>query len=288
MSRRRGAGTRSPPARRREHGGFVPRHNHFVLRRRARSGTISVPTFLKRATGYLQGMNTNTSTTFGELSDSEVLARIGDAARDERRATARLIALLIELDARRLYLGEGCSSLFTYCAQILHLSEHAAYNRIGTARAARRFPAILDLVECGAVTLTAVRLLAPHLTEANHRDVLERARHKSKREVELLVATLSPRPDVPSMVRKLPAPATSKVPPAPPLESGARDVSTATDTPPTLLPPSQPTEMKPVALERYKIQFTSVARRMRNCGTYKICSGTPSRTAMPRLFLNGP
>jgi hypothetical protein len=28
-----------------------------------------------------------------------------------------------------LYRDEGCSSLFTYCTQILHLSEHAAYGR---------------------------------------------------------------------------------------------------------------------------------------------------------------
>ena len=34
------------------------------------------------------------------------------------------------MDARRLYLAEGCSSLFTYCTEILHLSEHAAYGRI--------------------------------------------------------------------------------------------------------------------------------------------------------------
>ena len=69
--------------------------------------------------------------------------------RDERCATAHLIALLMELDTRRLYLGEGCSSLFTYCTQMLRLSEHAAYNRIETARAARRFPVILELVESG-------------------------------------------------------------------------------------------------------------------------------------------
>jgi len=42
-----------------------------------------------------------------------------------RHATAQLIAFLAEMDARRLYLAEGCSSLFTYCTQVLHLSEHA-------------------------------------------------------------------------------------------------------------------------------------------------------------------
>ena len=66
-----------------------------------------------------------------------------------------------ELDVRRLYLGEGCSSLFTYCTQVLHLSEHAAYGRIEAARAARRFPVILELLTDGVVTLTAVTLLAP-------------------------------------------------------------------------------------------------------------------------------
>src|SRR5688572_32141085 len=101
-------------------------------------------------------MTTNASVTFRELTDDELLAHAQTAVRDERAATAHLIELLMEIDTRRLYLGESCSSLFTYCTQLLHLSEHAAYNRIETARAARRYPMILGLVESGAVTLTAV------------------------------------------------------------------------------------------------------------------------------------
>ena len=69
------------------------------------------------------------------LPDDMLLTEISRAAADERRATASLIALLGELDARRLS-GEGCSSLFTYCTRVLHLSEHAAYGRIEAARAA--------------------------------------------------------------------------------------------------------------------------------------------------------
>ena len=103
----------------------------------------------------------------------------------------------MELDARRLYLGDGYSSLFTYCTQALHLAEGAAYNRIEAARVARRFPAILTALEEGALTLTAVRLLAPHLTTANHEAVLASARYKGKRDIEQLVAALHPRPPVP-------------------------------------------------------------------------------------------
>ena len=147
-----------------------------------------------------------TISSIAHVSDGQLLADVKRLAADEQRATADLVACLAELDARRLYLGEGCASLFTYCTQVLHLSEHAAYGRIEAARAARRFPVILDLLAAGAVTLTAITLLAPHLTTDNHRDILEAARYKSKREVEHLVAALRPRPAVPASVRKLPSP----------------------------------------------------------------------------------
>ena len=147
-----------------------------------------------------------TISTAAHLSDGQLLADVKRLAAGEQQATAALVACLAELDARRLYLGEGCASLFTYCTQVLHLSEHAAYGRIEAARAARRFPVILDLLAAGAVTLTAITLLAPHLTTDNYRDTLEAARYKSKRDVEHLVAALRPQPAVPASVRKLPSP----------------------------------------------------------------------------------
>ena len=128
------------------------------------------------------------------MSDDELLVEVGRLAVHERQATAHLIASLAELDARRLYLGQGCSSLFTYCTQVLRLSEHAAYGRIEAARAARRFPVVLELLANGSVNLTAIGLLAPHLTPANHRELLDSARHKTKRDVEHLVASLRPQP----------------------------------------------------------------------------------------------
>jgi hypothetical protein len=118
-------------------------------------------------------MTSITSSSFHKLSDGDLLTEVARAAANERHATALLLAALTEFDARRLYLGEGFSSLFTYCTQALHLSEHAAYNRIEAARAARRFPVILELIDESAITLTTVRLLAPHLTIANHGELLE-------------------------------------------------------------------------------------------------------------------
>ena len=207
-------------------------------------------------------MTTQTRSALGQLSDlsdRDLLAHIHLAAQAERRATAHLVALLIELDSRRLYLGEGFPSLFAYCTDALHLSEPAAYNRIEVARAARRFPIILDGLADGELTLASVKLLAPHLTPDNHRDVLARARHKGKREVELLVATLHPRPDVPSAIRKLPM-SRQAMPPVLGASEGAvampadADAAFAVD-PPAMRPP-RPAEITPLTPERYKVQFT--------------------------------
>ena len=80
------------------------------------------------------------SLTYAQLSDGDLVTEVGRLVASERQSTTRVVSALAELDARRLYLEQGCSSMFTYCTQVLHLAEHAAYNRIEAARAARRFP----------------------------------------------------------------------------------------------------------------------------------------------------
>lgn len=138
------------------------------------------------------------------LSDTELVARLRELAARERDETARLVAHLVELERRDLHLREGYGSLFEYCRDALALSEHEAYNRIAAARAARRFPVILDKIAEGAVNSTTVRLLAPHLRPENCHEVLESARGKRRAQVEQMVAEMSPLPDVPESIRKLP------------------------------------------------------------------------------------
>jgi hypothetical protein len=97
--------------------------------------------------------------------------------------------------------------MFVYCVERLNFSEDAAATRIMVARAARQFPLILSYLESGKIHLTGLRLLCPHFNEENHRELLERASHRNKREVEELCVELAPRALVPDTVRKLPAPA---------------------------------------------------------------------------------
>jgi hypothetical protein len=87
-----------------------------------------------------------------DLSDTELIAAVARLAHSERDTTTPLVAHLAEFDARRLHLVAGFSSLFGYCCEALHLSEHAACNCIAAARAVRRFPVVLELLARGSVT----------------------------------------------------------------------------------------------------------------------------------------
>jgi hypothetical protein len=120
-----------------------------------------------------QGTASNLLVAAAALSDHALLAHVQALAVRERLDSCELIAHLAVLDTRKVLVAEG-HSLFTCCTVRLGLTEDAAYTRV-------------------------------RLTAENHQVVLQQARRRSKREIERLVAQLSPRPDVPSTVRKLPA-----------------------------------------------------------------------------------
>lgn len=204
-------------------------------------------------------MQTNILTFAAKLSDGDLRRRLEALAGCERQATVELVAHLAEFDARKLHRAEGYA-LFSYCTEALRLSEHATYNRIEAARACRSFPMILDLLTEGAVNLSTVRLLAPHLSPDNHKRLLAEARGRSKREIEALVARIAPQPDVPASVRKLPAAAQ---PARVHAENPAAEVALTVQAPPTSAPvalvPSPPAHrpvVAPLAPERYRVQFT--------------------------------
>src|SRR6188474_1837497 len=81
------------------------------------------------------------------LSDDALLGALHVLVTSHRRATSALVEHLGEVDARRLHVEKGFSSLFAYCVERLRFSEDEACRRIEAARLARRFPAVLALLE---------------------------------------------------------------------------------------------------------------------------------------------
>jgi len=147
----------------------------------------------------------NSQSGLAALSTAELLARTRQLVEHSRRVEADLLVYLGEIDERRLYLERAFPSMFMFCVGEYGFSEEAAYNRIMVARAGRRLPAVIEALRTGEVHLGGLRLLVPHLTAENHRDVLAEAAGKTKRAIEELVARLAPQPPVLPSIRKLSA-----------------------------------------------------------------------------------
>ena len=209
------------------------------------------------------------------LTDEQLVGEVKRLAASERTTTAELVAHLAEMESRQLYLGAGFSSLFAYCRAVLLLPEDATCNRTTATRMVRTFPIILPMLVDGRLNLSTLRLLAPYLTAENHVVLLGQAFHKSKREVEELIARWFPRPDVATAIRKLPertvaAPAPTAAAehcePRPAVQGAVTNVATGQEPQPMvmaranmLLAPSRRPVIEPLAADRYLIKFTAGA-----------------------------
>ena len=129
--------------------------------------------------------------------------------------------------------------------------------RIAVARAARKHPAILPMLEDGRLHLSGIAKLAPVLNKQNRDALLARATHKTKKKIEELVAEAAPKPDVPPTIRKIPVPREAPKPaPVAELRPGGVDVPTSPAPRPT---PVKPPVVEPLSPSRFKIQFTASA-----------------------------
>src|SRR6478609_3888839 len=141
----------------------------------------------------------------GRLGNSELLAGLSALVRQSNELTAQVLAHLVELEERMLYLELGFASLFSYCVEALGMSEGAAGRRVAAARVCRRFPGAFEGVARGQLHLCALCALAPHLTADNATELMDAWRGKTRRQVEELLAVRFPRPDVREQIRRLPA-----------------------------------------------------------------------------------
>ena len=140
------------------------------------------------------------------VSDAALVRKLTVLLAEERISMAAVLALLAEVDARRLYLPAGFPSMYAYCVGELHLCEQAAMKHIRAARTARRFPVIFSAVADGRLHLSAVVLLTPHLTSANAAELVAAAAYQTKAEVQQLLARRFPKPDVPALLEAIAPP----------------------------------------------------------------------------------
>ncbi len=213
------------------------------------------------------------------LDNLSLLASTRDVVRRSNHLTAELLLHLAEVESRGLYRDQAFSSMFAYCVGELGFSEDVTYNVTTVARLVKQFPELLAGLREGRLHLSGLRLLAPHFKPENSGDLIARAWGKTKREIEGIVAHINPQPDVPDSIRKLPTPRAPEAPaaepppldlfslpapasllalaapPAPPPEVPASSV--AAPVPPVATPEKRRDQVKPLAPNTYKIEFTA-------------------------------
>ena len=133
------------------------------------------------------------------MTNEELLKNLETTYSKERKHLADFLYYLAEVDARKLYAQEH-SSLFTFCTNRLKISEPSTCKRIQAARAAKKHPILLDLIRENKITLTTINLIAPHITE----ELIQETIGMKKRQVEDLLATKHPQPDVQESMRLVP------------------------------------------------------------------------------------
>ncbi len=180
------------------------------------------------------------------FTDCALRSGLSESLSDEAAATARNLAFIAEYDDRKLYVPDGYPSMHSYCVHEKGLEPQPAFKRITAARLARRFPQIFPAIADGRLTMTSVTVLASRLTEENAAELLAAAAHKSKAQIEELLAQRFPRPDVPTRIGPVVG---QNETPALALSAGACQLS------PERVADS-PARITPLAPRRYSIQFT--------------------------------
>jgi len=135
---------------------------------------------------------------FKHLASLTLLQELKTANASVCCSTARLIALIAEVEERKLYVPAAYDSMYAYCVGELHMSEDAACRRISVARTARHLPAIFEAIADGRLHLSAVEQMGPHLTQQNADELVAAAAWKTKAPVVQLLAERSVRATAPA------------------------------------------------------------------------------------------
>jgi 5-methylcytosine-specific restriction endonuclease McrA len=142
-------------------------------------------------------------TPLDSISDDDLHVRVRRLTARSNVTLADLLAHLGEVEARGIHRERACATLHAYCIYELRMSEDAAFRRAKAARLVREYPELYAMVAKGELHLTGLLMLAPLLGGERHAEALERARFRTKREIQKLVARMDPKPAVAPSIEPL-------------------------------------------------------------------------------------
>jgi 5-methylcytosine-specific restriction endonuclease McrA len=138
--------------------------------------------------------------------DDVLMRDLTSIVQRDRHTTAELLSHIAEVDRRGLCRAAAYPNMYMYCFKELHMSEDEAFKRIRVARAARDYPVLLEMLGDGRLHLSGALTLVPALTRDTADELLSGAVHKTRAQIELLLAERFPKPDVPTTLQVIEAP----------------------------------------------------------------------------------
>ncbi len=208
------------------------------------------------------------------VGNAEVVRDLESLAAQDCVHLAKLLQHIGEVHARKLYRESAQPHMYAYCINVLHFSEDAAGRRIHVAGVARRVPALLDAIFEGRLNLTGACLIAAHLTVENAEPLLLAVTHKTKEQIQVAIAELTPKADLPERVSLITPTENKSIAVAP--ETQSAQVVANTEPPsalaqmevaaidsqskftlaPAVAPQPPHARVTPLAPERYGVQLT--------------------------------
>ena len=168
------------------------------------------------------------------LSDDELVTHLGALCAEDCALKAQIVGYLIEVEVRELHLRRACSSMHDFCTRLMNMSQSMTFRRLAAARIVRQYPCFMKPLARGEVHIETLLVLRRHLTPSNAEELLAASRGKSVQEVELVLAALVPKPDVPSTI-----------------------VACAEEGPLPGPARSGPSRVTPLSPSRYEVKFTA-------------------------------
>jgi len=135
-----------------------------------------------------------------QLEDGQVLDGTLQTYESVRTRTVEFLSFLAEFDRRKLFRQAGYPSAHQFCMQHMHMSEDQAFKHLRAARAARRFPAVLEMIADGRSNVSAITILSPRLTRADGEELLRASAGMTNAQVRMMLAERYPQPDVPTVM----------------------------------------------------------------------------------------
>ena len=114
------------------------------------------------------------------------------AARNFKEAEKDLQGSLREIDQHKIYYELGYRSLMDYAISALGLTPDVAYNHCSVVKKSQTLPEVRKALSQGVVSVSAVRHMAPVLTQENQQEMLELASKLTQTELRREVAKRNP------------------------------------------------------------------------------------------------